>query len=366
MMKYISNGDYKHDAPTNTGVLLCNLGTPEAPTVDAVRRYLAEFLSDPRVIETSKIIWWPILHGFILRTRPKRSAEAYQQVWTENGSPLLDISIKQVAKISGRLSEFVRGPVHTELGMRYGKPSIVSALEKLRSANVQRLLIFPLYPQYSATTTASVFDAVTDTLKTWRWIPEVRMIDNYHDDEAYIGALAQTVRDHWAGNNKADKLLFSFHGLPKKYFHADDPYFCECQKTARLIAENLNLDGEDWQVSFQSQIGVLKWLKPYTESTLKQLGKQGVESVDILCPGFSADCLETLEEISVRNRSYFLQAGGKRFTYIPALNDQSSHIAVLTELIIKHCHGWLEFSDNWSEEKVTKKLAMSEERTLPN
>lgn len=354
--------DYRHNQPACTGVLLTNLGTPDAPTADAVRRYLAEFLSDPRVIETSRLIWWPILHGIILRTRPKKSAHAYEKVWTDEGSPLLVITKKQAKAIAESLVEQVAGPVHVEAAMRYGNPSIATALEKMKQNNVQRLLIFPLYPQYSATTTASTFDAIADILKTWRFIPELRMIRQYHDDQGYIDALVGSIRDHWANKDKPKKLLFSFHGLPMKYFLAGDPYFCQSQKTARLVAEQLELKDDDWFVSFQSRFGVLPWIKPYTDETLKKWGKEGVDSVDIICPGFSADCLETHEEIALQNRDFFMKAGGSKYNYIPALNDQPSHIDVLTNLIRQHCQGWPEFSADWNEETVNKELALSEEK----
>jgi ferrochelatase len=226
MVKYIGNAEYKHDTTPATGVLLANLGTPDAPTASALRHYLAEFLSDTRVIELSRPLWWLILHGIILRVRPRRSAEAYKKIWQENGSPILDISRKQVAGIAKNLQGHFSKPIHVELAMRYGNPSIKAGLEKLRKANVQRILVFPLYPQYCAATTASTFDAVTDILKTWRWIPEIRMINHYHDDSGYINALVESIQKHWETEGKAEKLLFSFHGIPKAYFDAGDPYSC--------------------------------------------------------------------------------------------------------------------------------------------
>jgi protoporphyrin/coproporphyrin ferrochelatase len=362
MTKYIGNPEFDHTAMASTGILITNLGTPDEPTPPAVRRYLAEFLSDTRVIETTPLIWWPILHGIILRTRPKRSAHAYGKIWTENGSPLLDITRKQADAIRKNLAERIPGPWHLEIAMRYGNPSIRHALEKLKRAGVQRLLVFPLYPQYSATTTASTYDAVTGVLRTWRWLPELRMINHYHDDEAYIDALVESIRTHRAAQDKAEKLLFSFHGLPKGYFLAGDPYYCECQKTARLTAEQLELKDDEWLVSFQSRFGFMEWLQPYTDKTLMQWGKQGVDSVDVICPGFSADCLETLEEINIQNRDFFIRSGGKRYSYIPALNDDSSHIAVLSDLIIRHCQGWPEFSHNWNREETGKEVNLREER----
>ncbi|MCG8378068.1 MAG: ferrochelatase, partial [Proteobacteria bacterium] len=279
MTKYKGNSDYKHDSAACTGVLITNLGTPDAPTPAALGKYLAEFLSDPRVIEVPKFIWWFILHGVILRIRPKRSAEAYQKVWTENGSPLLDICLRQAKALQDKLDQQDSQTIKVELAMRYGNPSIQQGLEKLQQANANRILIFPLYPQYSAATTASTFDKVADVLKSWRWIPELRIINHYHEQPNYISALANSIKVHWQQNSKPDKLLFSFHGLPKHYFLAGDPYHCECHKTARLVAEQLQLNDDEWQVTFQSRFGPREWLQPYTDKTLIQLGKDGVKHV---------------------------------------------------------------------------------------
>ncbi len=340
MAKYKGNPEYKHDSPSSTGILITNLGTPDAPTPAALRTYLAEFLSDPRVIEVPKLLWWFALHGLILRTRPKRSAKLYKKVWTDEGSPLLSISKKQSKGIQTLLDEQFSGNVKIELAMRYGNPSIESGLEKLLAANVRRLLIFPLYPQYSATTTASTFDAVADQLKQWRWLPEMRMINHYHDDDGYITAITNSVEQHWQNNSKAEKLLFSFHGLPKDYADAGDPYFDECHETARLVAKKLNLNKEEWLITFQSRFGPREWLKPYTDKTLKSLATEGIKSVNVVCPGFSADCLETLEEINIQNRNFFIEAGGETFSYIPALNDSDEHIDALSTIIQTHCQGW--------------------------
>jgi protoporphyrin/coproporphyrin ferrochelatase len=339
-MKYKGIPDYKHDNPACIGVLITNLGTPDAPTPTALRKYLGEFLSDPRVVDTPKIIWWFILHGIILRTRPSRSAEAYKKVWTENGSPLLDISIKQTNKIQSEISKHIDGPIKVVLAMRYGNPSIEAGMEKLRAANAERILVFPLYPQYSAATTASTFDAVADVLKKWRWIPEIRMINHYHDNSDYITALANSIKQFWQSHAKPEKLLFSFHGLPKNYFLAGDPYHCECHKTARLVAEKLELHEDEWQLTFQSRFGPREWLQPYTDITLKELAANGTKSVQIVCPGFSADCLETIEEIDMQNRDFFTEAGGEEFSYIPALNDSDEHIDVICKLIQTHSQGW--------------------------
>ena len=362
MTSYSGITDYPHTRSDATGILLTNLGTPDAPTTEAVRRYLAEFLSDPRVIELPRILWLPILHGIILRIRPKRSAHAYQKIWTGQASPLLDISIKQCQALQKLLASRVKGPVPIELGMRYGNPSITGALEKLQQANVQRLLVLPLYPQYSGTTTASSYDAVAAVLKTWRWVPELRLLNHYHDHAGYIDALVDSIRTHWAEKGHSDKLLFSFHGLPQKYFLAGDPYYCQCQKTARLVAEQLQLTDGTWQVAFQSRFGFQKWLQPYTDKTLMAWGKQGIKSVAVICPGFPADCLETLEEIQMRYRDLFLDAGGERFSCIPALNDQPAHIDALMKLIIRNCQGWPEFALDYNADAVHAGLQLREQR----
>lgn len=327
------------------GVLLVNLGTPDAPTTKALRTYLKEFLSDPRIVETRfpRWIWWLILNGVILNIRPKRSAEAYASIWGElgDGSPLMDVSLQQQQAISSLLKE-QNFEIVTELAMRYGNPSIKHGLRQLKTQNVDRLLVLPLYPQYSASTTASIFDAVTDELQTWRLIPEARFINHYHDHPAYIQALANSVKTHWQQHGQPDQLLMSFHGVPKRYLINGDPYHCECLKTSRLLAENLGLSKDQYQVTFQSIFGREEWLKPYTMDTLKALPQQGVKHVQVICPGFAADCLETLEEIAVENKGYFMDAGGETFSYIPALNAHDDHMHFLTELVIKHCQTWLD------------------------
>jgi ferrochelatase len=333
MTNYIGNTDFKHEAGSCTGVLVTNLGTPNAPTASALRRYLGEFLADPRVVEVPRFIWWFVLHGFILRTRPKHSAAAYRKIWTESGSPLLDISKKQAAAIQKYLDDHATGKFHVELAMRYGNPSIQSGLEKLQQANAQKIIILPLYPQYSASTTASTFDAVAGILKTWRNVPELHLVKHYHDSPDYIDALTESITEHWQQTTRAEKLLFSFHGIPQAYFDAGDPYYCECHKTARLVAEKLNLDEKEWMLTFQSRFGPKEWLKPYTDITLEELAKSGIKNVDIICPGFSADCLETLEEIKIRYRETFLAAGGNKFSYIPALNERPAHISTLANII---------------------------------
>lgn len=324
------------------GIVLVNLGTPDAPTTSAVRTYLAEFLSDPRIVAIPRFLWMIILHGIVLRVRPKRSAKAYASIWTDEGSPLLVISKKQRAALEKSISPLFKDQVTVALAMRYGNPSIPSVLQTLREKNIQRLLILPLYPQYSATTTASIFDAITSELQHWRWIPEIRFIQHYQHEKDYITALSNQIETFRKEHGAAEKLLFSFHGIPKDYYQAGDPYPDECHATARGVIERLGLKDDQWQISFQSRFGAQEWVKPYTDETLKQWGAEGIKSVQVVCPAFSTDCLETLEEIAVENRDYFLQAGGGEYTYIPALNDDPEHIEMLAKLIQKHAQGWPE------------------------
>ncbi|PVV16243.1 MAG: ferrochelatase [gamma proteobacterium symbiont of Ctena orbiculata] len=341
-MKYINQSDQLNQPDGGLGIVIINLGTPDAPTAAAVRRYLAEFLSDPRVVAIPKLIWKIILHGIVLRVRPKRKAEDYKRIWTEDGSPLLAISKRQQLALQEILQSRLQGNIQVALAMRYGTPSIASVLQELRRKNVQRLLVFPLYPQYSATTTASIFDAVTGELQRWRWIPELRFIQRYHDQPDYIRVLSESIRTYRQQAGEAQKLLFSFHGIPKPYYQAGDPYPDECHATANRVVENLGLNSEQWHLSFQSRFGAQEWVKPYTMETLKQWGAEGVESVQVICPAFSADCLETLEEIAEENRDAFLQAGGKSYAYIPALNDHPEHMQLLADLVCKHVSGWPE------------------------
>jgi len=341
-MSFYNTSSYAHDSLPTTGILLVNLGTPDAPTPAAVRRYLGEFLADQRITEMPRWLWWLILHGIILRVRPQSTARNYQKIWTETGSPLLTISQAQAQALKQVLKAHFTGSMTVALGMRYGNPSIASALEKLRQANARRILILPLYPQYSSSTTGSTFDAIADVLKRWRWIPDVRFVSHYPDHAAYIHALATQIKSYWAEHGTPDQLLFSFHGIPKRFFLAGDPYHCECHKTARLVTEQIKLPEEKWQVVFQSRFGREEWLKPYTDETLKGLAQAGVKRVDVISPGFAADCLETLEEIDQQNREFFLQSGGEAFHYIPALNDHLEHIQALLEIVIQHTQGWVE------------------------
>ena len=342
-MSFAPEPTFTHGAPpkalATTAILLCNLGTPDAPTAPALRRYLGEFLSDARVVEIPKAIWWLILHGIILRTRPKKSAAKYASVWLPEGSPLKVWTKKQALMLRGYLGQ--RGHhVEVRYAMRYGNPSIASQLDQLKLDGVTRVLILPAYPQYSGTTTASVFDAVYTWAAKVRRIPEFRFINNYHDDPGYIDALADKIRQHWKLNGQAEKLVMSFHGVPERTLMLGDPYHCECYKTARLLAENLGLSRDRWQLTFQSRFGKAKWLEPYTEPTLIALAQAGLKSVDLVCPGFTGDCLETLEEISMEARHAFLEAGGQAFHYIDCLNDSPRWLAALSDISIRHMGGW--------------------------
>ncbi len=319
------------------GLLLVNLGTPDSPAPADVRRYLAEFLWDPRVVETPRWLWWPLLHGIILNTRPRRSAEAYARIWTETGSPLLLHTRRQAEALQARLGEQVK----VVPAMRYGNPSIAAGLRELREAGCERILVLPLYPQYSATTTASTFDAVTEELRRWRRVPELRFIGQYHSEPGYIAALAASIREYQQENGTPEKLILSFHGIPQRYAEAGDPYPRQCERTARLLAEALGLEEGRWQLTYQSRMGREPWLQPYTSATLEALAREGVRHVQVLCPGFAADCLETLEEIAIENRDIFLAHGGERYGYIPCLNDRPDHVEALAAIARSHLGGWI-------------------------
>ncbi len=333
---------FDHGRPPRVGVLLSNLGTPDAATPGALRVYLKEFLSDPRVIELPRWKWLPILHLFILTTRPKMSAELYRKVWTPEGSPLLVTAQRQRAGIEQRLRARVGDQVAVALGMRYGNPSIAKALAELAAAGCRRVVVLPLYPQYAAATAGSTFDAVFAELTRTRWVPGLRTIETYHDEPGYIAALAASVRERWQAEGPPEKLLMSFHGMPQRYFDDGDPYFCYCQKTARLLAEALALPADRWQLSFQSLFGKEEWLKPYTDRTVEALAKQGVRALDVICPGFSADCLETIEEIDQLNREIFLHHGGERFRFLACLNERDDHLDFLTDLVVRQLAGWVD------------------------
>lgn len=338
-MTFAAEPPFRHGSPAQTAILLVNLGTPDAPTPAALRRYLGQFLGDPRVVEIPRLLWWLILHGVILRVRPAKSAKKYESIWMPEGSPLLVWSAKQATLLRGYLGE--RGhPVLVRHAMRYGNPSVPSVLDELKAAGATRILLLPMYPQYSGPTTASAWDAVGEWSRSVRHVPEFRFVNRYHDDPAYIEALAQRVLAHWQAEGRGDRLVLSFHGVPKRTLLLGDPYHCECLKTARLLGERLGLKPDRLVVTFQSRFGKAEWLQPYTEPTLIELARQGVARVDVMCPGFTADCLETLEEIDQEAREAFLEAGGKAFHYIPCLNDSHPWIAAMAEIAIRHMQGW--------------------------
>lgn len=339
MVKYIGEKNYEHGSKEKIGVLITNLGTPDAPNKEKLKVYLNQFLSDPRVIELPKILWQILLKLVILQIRPSKSAEAYKQIWTDKGSPLLEIANKQLNKIQSSFSSKNENIVF-EVGMRYGNPSIPDALSKLQKKQIRRLLVLPMYPQYCAATTGSTFDEVTNVLQKWRWIPEMRFINQYFEEKNYIEALSNSIKSFWKKNKKPQKIIFSYHGIPKRYLTNGDPYHCFCLKTTRLVKEHLRLSDDEIMTTFQSRFGKAEWLKPYTSETLKELPKQGIKNIHIISPGFSSDCLETLEELEEENKEYFMESGGENYHYIPCLNDHDDHINLFVNLIKKHIQGW--------------------------
>lgn len=339
-MRYISSPDFRHDGAERIGVLLVNSGTPNSLAVRDVRSFLCGMLSDPRVVELPRALWLALLHGLILRTRPRRSARKYRRIWTEQGSPLLTISNQLRTALIGTLTQRVLAPLSVELGMLYARPSVPEALARLRESGAQRILVVPLFPQYCGASTGPVYDQVTAELRRWRWLPELRFVAEYHDDPGYIEALRASVTQHWEAHGRTQHLLISFHGIPEGYFHKGDPYFCKCQKTARLLADELMLQENEWSVSFQSRLGPTHWLKPYTAEVIAGLPGRGIQDLTVVCPGFAVDCLETLEEIEIENQQIFLEAGGRKFLYVPALNARAEHARMLANLIAHHCQGW--------------------------
>ena len=325
-------------------MLLVNLGTPEAPTARAVRPYLAEFLGDARVIDYPRWLWWLVLHGVILRVRPARSAHAYQRIWTAEGSPLRVGSEALARQLDRALSAICAGPVRVELAMRYGQPSVPAQIARLQREGVRQLLVLPLYPQYSATSTGSVIDAVADAMKSLRWPPELRVVNDYHDDPHHIDALARSIEQWWASHGRGDKLLLSFHGIPERYVREGDPYLAQCQATTAALRQRLGLDDTQMLVSFQSRVGREAWLAPYTDAIVRELAATGTKRLDVACPGFAVDCLETLEEIAMQNRDFFLDAGGQELRYIPALNDSPAQVDSLAALVRRHTGGWDAFA----------------------
>jgi ferrochelatase len=327
-------------AVAKTAVVLVNLGTPDEPTTGAVRRYLKEFLSDPRVVEIPKAIWWFILNGIILPFRSSQSAKKYASIWTNEGSPLKVNTQAQARLLRGLLGERGHNDVTVAMAMRYGSPSLPEVLTKLKADGHERILILPAYPQYSGTTTASVYDAVFAHYKNVRNVPELRFVRDYHDNDAYVDALKKTVLAYWEIHGRGDKLVMSFHGVPKRTIDLGDSYQRECMETARLLAHKLRLDESQYLVTFQSRFGKAEWLQPYTAPTVAQLAQEGVRKLDVICPGFTSDCLETLEEIAMEVRHDFLSNGGKEFNYIPCLNSHPAWIAALTEIAEHHMIGW--------------------------
>ncbi len=334
-MQNPSNAPVSASTCATTAVLLLNLGTPDAPTPRAVRRYLAQFLSDPRVIDYPRWLWWPILHGVILRLRPRRSARAYAKIWALQGSPLLIRSRALCARVAVACPD-----LRVELAMTYGKPDVATVLTRLLSAGVRRLLVLPLYPQYSATSTAAALDAVFAALRTVRRLPTMRSIVDYHAAPGYIHALATSVEKYWFTHGRGERLILSFHGIPERYVRAGDPYHEQCLTTARLLGARLGIADDEMIVCFQSRVGREAWLAPYTDATLAQLAQDGVRHAQVLCPGFAVDCLETLEEIAIQARAQFTAVGGERLDYIPALNDTDAHVQLLRNLIAHHTQGW--------------------------
>ena len=330
-MKFKGEQNFQHENEQKKGVLIAYLGTPDSPDVLSVRRYLKEFLSDPRIIEVPKIIWWFVLNIFILNFRSFNSARLYKSIWTDGGSPLLVNCIK----IKEKVQKSLPSNYQVALGMRYGNPSIKNALNELKEANCRDIEVITLFPHYSATTVGSIFDAVSTEIKSWRWVPSVKFLNSYHDNPLLIEILSKRIKKSFESQGKPDKLVFSYHSIPKKYFDSGDPYHCLCQKTSRLIAEKLSLDEKDYITAFQSRFGPSEWLKPYTSETMKSLPKEGIKSVQVVSPGFGVDNLETLQEIDIENKEYFEDAGGENFHYIPCLNDDDDHVEFLISLIGK-------------------------------
>ncbi|QJR81390.1 ferrochelatase [Alteromonas pelagimontana] len=359
-MKYKSNAGFSHSQSDKLGVLITNLGTPESPTSGALRPYLKQFLSDPRVVEVPKFIWWGILNLVILNIRPKRSAKAYASVWTDDGSPLMHITKAQCQALAARCAQTYGDDVVVDFAMRYGNPAVDDVIERMLAKGVRKLIVLPLYPQYCASTTASTFDAVAADFTKRRWIPELRFVTHYHDDPGYIQALANKVRAHWDERGKADMLVMSYHGIPKRYLLNGDPYHCECHKTSRLLAEALGLQETQYMTTFQSRFGREEWLQPYTDFTMKALPGKGVKSVQVVCPGFSADCLETIEEIGEENREYFMAAGGERYEYIEALNSDPEHIEVMFNLVEQNLSGWRIEKNMITRQRLAQALGATE------
>ncbi len=360
MSRYLPEPPINHSRVSMTGLLVVNLGTPDAPEKNALRRYLKQFLSDPRVVEIPRALWWLILNGIILNTRPAKSAQKYAMVWTEKGSPLRVHTEQQSLGLAQRLHAHLQSPVCVKYAMRYGQPSIEAGLAELKAQGCDRLLLLPLYPQYAASTTGSSMDALFDALKRYRNVPEIRVVRHYHDHPAYIQALKCRVENYWEVHGRPDKLVMSFHGVPRYTLDRGDPYFCECHKTGRLLAEALGLQSAQYVVSFQSLFGRAEWVKPYTEPLVRQLAKEGLQNLHVICPGFPADCLETLEEIGMEVKAAFLSSGGREYHYISALNDAPEWLEGLTQIALSHMQGWVKTP--WSSECAQREGALTQQR----
>jgi ferrochelatase len=352
-LQYQGSVEFDHDATERLGILLVNSGTPDSTSTRDVRRFLGRLLGDPRVVELPRALWLPLLHGIILRTRPFRSARKYRRIWTEQGSPLLALTNQLRTRLAQELGERVLAPVSIEIGMLYANPGVPEALARLRDAGARRVLVLPMFAQYCGVSTGAVFDQVAAELGRWRWVPELRFVTDYHDHPGYIEALRASVATHWQQHGRTEHMVVSFHGVPDKYFRKGDPYFCKCQKTARLLAEELNLESDRWTMSFQSRYGPGRWLRPYTDEVLEGLPQRGIRGVTVVCPGFAVDCLETLEEIDIENRERFLEAGGTTFQYVPALNASAGHAVALAELLAQHLQGWAPVNVGWLGERAT-------------
>ncbi len=327
--------------PERIGVLVVNLGTPDSPSYFAVMRYLRAFLGDRRVIDTSRLIWLPILYGFVLPFRPIRTVRKYRRIWMQDGSPLAVYSERLATGIDARLRAALGDCVRVALGMTYGNPSIAGAIASLAEQNARRLLVLPLYPQYCSSTTGSVFDRASLALRRWRWLPETRFVNDYHDDAGYIDALAERIEKHWAEIGERSHLLCSYHGIPAVYVKEGDPYQRQAQATTRLLVSRLGLAADQWSHCYQSRFGSVVWLQPYTEDTLKALAERGLRKLTVVSPSFAVDCLETLEEVAIEYRDKFRELGGERLTLVPALNDDERHVELLASIALNQLKGWI-------------------------
>lgn len=360
MSYYLPEPPFTHGQTARTGILLINLGTPEAPTAQALRPYLKEFLWDRRVVEIPRPIWWLILNGIILNTRPKKSAEKYASIWRPEGSPLKHFTARQAELLGAELAQRTPAPLVVDYAMRYGQPSVAAKIQAMKAQGVDRILLLPLYPQYAASSSGSALDAAWQSLLHLRNPPEVRVLKHFPADVGYIAALKQSVQTYWAEHGQPDLLVMSFHGIPRRSLDLGDPYHCECHRTGRLLAEALNLTVEQYRVSFQSRFGRAEWLQPYTVATLEELGRKKTRRVDVICPGFLADCLETLEEIALEGKASFLAAGGGDYRYIPALNDRPVWINALADLALSQLGGWL--PTTWNADEVAREMEMQRQR----